>query len=574
MANGKDIENVVLLPSSSFEGLLFALREERAALEAEVDALRTELLGVRVFSTARQQAPHPESGHAARDVAGCQVGLRTLESLEPVPTEIAPLGHEMSSVESVNMEIVATFSEATSESSKHVAVTHGSEKPHGTRTSVDTAGVEKVVATHSQVLAEALHAQKGRDTVLGDSLAEIRHVRAGLRRSASVTAVRIQSRWTRYQTILRQVTESIRFDLFFGALILINALFMAVETDVTLARGNESKPDSFHKIGLCFTMSFCVELAIRMAADFRGFFFKCHLWNYFDVVLVVMALLEEILSRAGNLANMRLIRLLRLARAAKILRMARIVRLVGGLRTLVYSLVGTLRQVLWAFMLIFCLMFIFAVCVGQVVAEALIVSHGEDTDQLLRKYFGSVSQCMVTVYMAVTGGVSWIECIEPLEEVGTTVFVGFLMYIALIQWVVLNVVTGTFCESAAAAARKNVSLSMQNYRENRDEFMKRAKTIFKTIDLDGSGSLRIVDMKPFLDQEPARALFGALDLDIGDVQDLFAVLDEDGTQTIDLEEFVFGCLRLRGAAKALDVAKLHYRWLLESSLDVGVLDAC
>eukprot|EP00929_Paragymnodinium_shiwhaense_P080428 TRINITY_DN41943_c0_g2_i4.p1 TRINITY_DN41943_c0_g2~~TRINITY_DN41943_c0_g2_i4.p1 ORF type:complete len:104 (+),score=27.58 TRINITY_DN41943_c0_g2_i4:168-479(+) len=65
-------------------------------------------------------------------------------------------------------------------------------------------------------------------------------------------------------------------------------------------------------------------------------------------------------------------------------------------------------------------------------------------------------------------------------------------------------------------------------------------------------------MKPFLEQEPARALFGALDLDIGDVRDLFEVLDEDGTRFIDLEEFVFGCLRLRGAAKALDVAKLHY----------------
>eukprot|EP00929_Paragymnodinium_shiwhaense_P080426 TRINITY_DN41943_c0_g2_i2.p1 TRINITY_DN41943_c0_g2~~TRINITY_DN41943_c0_g2_i2.p1 ORF type:complete len:373 (+),score=68.19 TRINITY_DN41943_c0_g2_i2:483-1601(+) len=334
---------------------------------------------------------------------------------------------------------------------------------------------------------------------------------------------------------------------------------MAVETDWNLQHPHaDDKPDWLHKVGLCFTIAFCSELALRILAEGIAFFTSCRLWNYFDIAIVGMAILEEVLAQAGNLANMRLIRLMRLTRAAKILRMARIVRLVGGLRTLVFSLVGTLRQVMWAFILIGCLMFVFAVCVGQVVADWLRLNPGAEGNEVLTKYWGSVLRSMITVYMSVTGGINWSECAGPLEWLGSAIFIAFLMYVALIQWVVLNVVTGTFCESAAAAARKDVAQAIQAYRENRNEFMKRAKVIFRTIDRGGTGQLALQDMKPFLEQEPARALFGALDLDIGDVRDLFEVLDEDGTRFIDLEEFVFGCLRLRGAAKALDVAKLHY----------------
>eukprot|EP00929_Paragymnodinium_shiwhaense_P083117 TRINITY_DN44154_c0_g1_i1.p1 TRINITY_DN44154_c0_g1~~TRINITY_DN44154_c0_g1_i1.p1 ORF type:complete len:655 (+),score=100.32 TRINITY_DN44154_c0_g1_i1:75-2039(+) len=362
-----------------------------------------------------------------------------------------------------------------------------------------------------------------------------------------------------HQKLLKQVTEHLAFDMFFGALIVVNAGFMAVETDWSLAHPDaDTRPVWVKNGGLFFACVFCVELALRILAEGLNFFCKFQMWNYFDIVLVVMAVLEEVLAQAENLANMRLIRLMRLTRIAKVLRIARIVRLVSGLRTLISSLVGTLRQVVWAFFLIACLMFVFVVCVGQVVAEWLRQNPDAEGNDALIYHWGSVPRSMLTVYMAVTGGISWNECAAPLEWLGSVLFIAFLMYIALIQWVVLNVVTGTFCESAAAAARKDVAVAIQSYRENRDDFMKRAKCIFKSIDRHGTGQLSLSDMKPFLDQEPARALFGALDLDIGDVQELFLVLDEDETHLVDIEEFVIGCLRMRGAAKAVDVAKLHY----------------
>jgi len=38
----------------------------------------------------------------------------------------------------------------------------------------------------------------------------------------------------------------------------------------------------------------------------------------------------------------------------------------------------------------------------------------------------------------------------------------------------------------------------------------------------------------------------------------FSLLDADGTNEIDLEEFIIGCFRLKGNAKAMDMVLLGY----------------
>eukprot|EP00929_Paragymnodinium_shiwhaense_P104714 TRINITY_DN69363_c0_g1_i6.p1 TRINITY_DN69363_c0_g1~~TRINITY_DN69363_c0_g1_i6.p1 ORF type:complete len:651 (+),score=109.86 TRINITY_DN69363_c0_g1_i6:69-2021(+) len=355
------------------------------------------------------------------------------------------------------------------------------------------------------------------------------------------------------------ITEHIYFDLSCGLVIVLNAVFMAYETEYALTEpaGAPSQPWML-VVGKTFSLFFVFELLLRMCGGVLRFFCTCNVWNYFDFFLVFLSVLEEVLQFA-SLSNARMIRLLRLTRTVKVFRMVRIVRLVSALRTLVNSLMGTIKQVIWAFFLIVCLMFIFGVIFGQVVSQA----RSNDPDVMqengLQLHWGSVFRCMYTLYLSVSGGVSWIEAATPLESLGTGVFLGFIFYVALIQWVVLNVVTGCFCESASEAARKDVALAVAAHRSDRETFLQRCRAIFRSIDRDGSGQLEVDEMKPYLDSEPARALFAALDLDVGDVHELFDLLDEDGTAYIDLEEFMFGCLRLRGGAKALDIAKVQYQ---------------
>merc|ERR1712066_548814 len=70
------------------------------------------------------------------------------------------------------------------------------------------------------------------------------------------------------------------------------------------------------------------------------------------------------------------------------------------------------------------------------------------------------------------------------------------------------------------------------------------------------GSLEELELQM---QEPrVIAYFSALNLDIKQVKQLFNLIDLDSSGHINKEEFVFGCLNLKGNAKNLDVAILQY----------------
>ena len=60
------------------------------------------------------------------------------------------------------------------------------------------------------------------------------------------------------------------------------------------------------------------------------------------------------------------------------------------------------------------------------------------------------------------------------------------------------------------------------------------------------------------------------DLDISDAMGLFSVLDSDGTGAIEHAEFLVGCLRLRGGAKAVDMVRvqMEQEWMHNALLQM------
>merc|ERR1711908_73891 len=50
----------------------------------------------------------------------------------------------------------------------------------------------------------------------------------------------------------------------------------------------------------------------------------------------------------------------------------------------------------------------------------------------------------------------------------------------------------------------------------------------------------------------------SLDLDVEEARGLFKLIDIDDTNEVGIEEFVTGCVRLKGNAKSIDLATLMY----------------
>jgi len=83
-------------------------------------------------------------------------------------------------------------------------------------------------------------------------------------------------------------------------------------------------------------------------------------------------------------------------------------------------------------------------------------------------------------------------------------------------------------------------------------------SIFEELDADRSGQISLDELKKFIESPTIATYFSALDLNITEVRTLFSLIDVDRSGTIDRDEFIWGCLRLKGDAKSLDLALLQY----------------
>eukprot|EP00928_Gymnodinium_smaydae_P086321 TRINITY_DN7035_c0_g1_i3.p1 TRINITY_DN7035_c0_g1~~TRINITY_DN7035_c0_g1_i3.p1 ORF type:complete len:105 (+),score=22.31 TRINITY_DN7035_c0_g1_i3:49-363(+) len=57
--------------------------------------------------------------------------------------------------------------------------------------------------------------------------------------------------------------------------------------------------------------------------------------------------------------------------------------------------------------------------------------------------------------------------------------------------------------------------------------------------------------------EAIRAFFMSLDLDMSNARTIFEVIDTTGDGELDIEEFVQGCIDLRGGARKVDISMLQ-----------------
>mmetsp|Transcript_131468 Transcript_131468/g.245945 ORF Transcript_131468/g.245945 Transcript_131468/m.245945 type:complete len:201 (+) Transcript_131468:2-604(+) len=104
---------------------------------------------------------------------------------------------------------------------------------------------------------------------------------------------------------------------------------------------------------------------------------------------------------------------------------------------------------------------------------------------------------------------------------------------------------------------------------NKKNYIERIQKLFKNLDDDRSGFITINELEAHLNDENVAAYFSSLDLDPRDAWTLFKLLDVDKGNMVDLEEFVVGCMRLKGDAKSIDVAKLTYetKWMMKRLLE-------
>lgn len=367
------------------------------------------------------------------------------------------------------------------------------------------------------------------------------------------------------------LVESAYFSHVVQFVIMVNLILLGVEVQYsTWGR----VPGIFSIINYVIVTFFVAELAVRLLAfGCRGFFFGPErLWNILDACIVVISLFEtgleivlEAVSDPGNDQNssyLRALRLARLARALRSVRVMRFLRYIAALRTIILSIISTLGPLIWTLALLVLLFYLFAVILTQMVTDycryELGAPNNAQCDEKVVNHWQDVPESMLTLFLSITGGLSWEEALKPLRSVGLLAAGSMVLYIVIAVLAVLNVVTGVFCHTAIESAKADKDVAIMKQMRTHAAQVQAFRDIFQEIDCDQSDFMTYEELQVALSNPKMSSLMQSMDISTQDVWTLFMVLDNNGDGQITLDEFVYSCMQLQGPAKGLQLARMSY----------------
>lgn len=365
---------------------------------------------------------------------------------------------------------------------------------------------------------------------------------------------------------LQRIISCGAFEAFFAVVIATNSLFIGITIEWEARERTFTLPSSLFVVQIIYTLLFLSEVVIKLAVFGPRHFF-CSIswaWNWFDLAIVVSAVFEvlvEIIAHdpqlsAGSSSNLRILRILRMTRLTRIFRVIRVVRFFRSLRTLVFSIVNTLKSLFWAMLLLALIMYVFGILFTDV-SNNHIIEGGTDDIAKLESYFGSLHVSVHTLFMSISGGLTWMDATLALAQISWIWVYVFSCYIAFSVFAVLNVMTGVFCQSAIKGAERDQEMVVQSLIMDKHQLKTSLGKLFQKMDDDQSGKLTLAQFEKHFQDEEVRVLFEALEIGATDAWSLFLSLDHNEDYQIEPAEFLEGCLQLRGSAKAIDLFMLR-----------------
>jgi len=344
-------------------------------------------------------------------------------------------------------------------------------------------------------------------------------------------------------------------DIFSNILVVLNAIFAGVQIHigVNALRAGGRQPAWLAAMDTAIAAAFLTELMIKIGLQRWSFLTgPDKFWNCFDSVLM-MSSLVTLFSSVCDISFIRSIRVLRSLRAVRLIKSLRFVR---DLRLMIASIVCSASSLFWALVMLSIMLYLFALFVQQGVLHNL--EQGSKSSALLLKYYGSLGATMLSLFMAITGGKDWSDLIEPLLEISYWYYGLYIFYLLFVVLGIMNILTAIFCESAGQIAQIDRDLVIQDHMTNEQSTVNELRRVFQEFDENHDGSLDEDELGLLLKDDRTKRHLSLLGIDVYEAHGLFTLLDITGTGEVSINEFVNTLLRLKGQAKALDLATLIY----------------
>jgi len=158
---------------------------------------------------------------------------------------------------------------------------------------------------------------------------------------------------------------------------------------------------------------------------------------------------------------------------------------------------------------------------------------------------------------------AWGILSDSLSEVDAVYSAIFVSLVSFGTIVILNLITamcvGFESDSRSFEVAAGHDAAIARRAGLNEKVFESIRSFFRQADTNSSGDISIDEFVELVKEPRALALFDHLDLDATDPHGLFDLLDSSRSGVLQEDDFVFGCLRLRGGAKKSSVANVQVK---------------
>lgn len=368
----------------------------------------------------------------------------------------------------------------------------------------------------------------------------------------------------RQQELLHVITHYI--DYVAGGLVLINsfALMLQLELEgrqlayqIGMPQGDnfEDVLPVFRVVDSVFVFIFFAELLLRIFVE-RTKFLK-DVANWLDTVLVVGGLVDIFVSMNAQSEDVATLRFVTALKAFRAIRMVRSFRFFRGLRGLVKACQCCLPSLCWSMVLLAVFMCMGGLIMGNLLQDFIKdESNAMEDRQWVWQHYGTCYRATYTLYEMTFAG-NWPVNARPvLEKVSHAFVIFYLLYITIIVFAVIRVISAIFLKDTLDEAHNDAQQLVLDRLKKKADYVQRLEGLFRTIDDSGQGMITEERLQEMLDNPKVKAYLQTLEIDVHEGHALFHLLD-NGDGEVTLEEFTGGLMRCKGPARAIDAVALH-----------------
>eukprot|EP00931_Biecheleriopsis_adriatica_P043758 TRINITY_DN25004_c0_g1_i1.p1 TRINITY_DN25004_c0_g1~~TRINITY_DN25004_c0_g1_i1.p1 ORF type:complete len:595 (+),score=97.90 TRINITY_DN25004_c0_g1_i1:25-1785(+) len=281
------------------------------------------------------------------------------------------------------------------------------------------------------------------------------------------------SLWQRARLSAAACVTDHKFDAASAVLVLASSAWVGYRTDYIAQTWVKQVPLHFHFVDLALCVSALIELIFRIIAGGSSFFYgDAYKWNWFDFVCVFCQIIDAIQAfstieavKAGIGSKHNHLTDFRIARLARIMRVGRMASVFPELHLLIVSILDSLSSLFWVMVLIVASLYACAIFITQVVNEHKMQRGLEHMDsEAMLMYYDSLGSTMYSLFLAISGGISWCELVTPLQDnISQWSRLLFVIFTSFQVFAMMNVVTACFVDGAmknASSAEEHEVLAM------------------------------------------------------------------------------------------------------------------